>query len=395
MAPAVQRVMFDPPNGNIPFSASQKRARVEDLEESQEEDAGTVTKINQEKRVRYGRPEISSNIQPRHLEVHRVSCEGGDNHARHKQVSDFIDVPRLFAGDSKANGLRGRRPLPNVEEHLETHPEICLVVYKTYNCNEYHAIVKEQFDSLPIPKLDPDVLAQLRPYFFTLKQDEETARPIAEEMTIISDDLKEAITSIAANYPERFGNWQDQPNLRAPYLHFYHCRAVMRDASDDILDGNHQSLIKVLLDYLQTSFGSEYEEADAMFARGLVSQRHFHKLFGPNEVVVTTKNGQPLAFVSETYPEPDQSPINLDCWSWTFDGFFQQEKTTQNVQWLLTTTQTIPIKQLNTCPLRYDSTGLERRLRDRGGAFWSCRRRRYVSYESPNPTFEVQAVRIP
>ena len=381
-----------PPNGHIPFPISQKRARVEDEDEWENDVASTARILSHEKRVRRGPSESSSDHQPRHLVVHRVSCEGGDNHSRHKPASTFIDVPRLFAGDSKASALRGKGPLSSVEEYLEVHPEVCLVIYRSYSCNDYHVTVKDHFDRLQIPKLDMEMLSQLRPYFFSLRQDGELPTPIAEEMTIVSDELKEALTAVGDIYPEQAADWQDQCNLRAPYLHLYHRRSVLARHIHASLDAKRQSLIKVVLDYVQTSCEQEYAEADALFARGLVSQRHFQKLFGPNEVVVTTRDGQPLAYMSESCPDPDRFPVDLNCWSWTFDGFFQQEKTSIHVEWPYTTAQAISIRALKTYPLKYDTSGLEQRLKDRGRAFWSCRRRRYVSYESPNPTFEVQAV---
>src|SRR6266536_3579197 len=59
--------------------------------------------IRTSKRTRRSRMRASSAVRPECLVIHRVQCEGGETHSRHKQVSHFTDVPRLFAGDSKAS----------------------------------------------------------------------------------------------------------------------------------------------------------------------------------------------------------------------------------------------------------------------------------------------------
>jgi hypothetical protein len=344
------------------------------------------------KRSRQARQGNPSSLPPRYLVIHRVQCEGGENHARHKQVSDYTDIPRLFAGDSKASAVRGRRTFSNIEEHLEENPEISIVIYKTYSCNEYHEVVKDQFERLPVPKnIEFDVIAQLRSYFFSLKNDGPHAASLSEEMTINSNELKEAMANLEAASPETMANWQDARNMKAPYLHLYHCRGSMQEQASEMLDAMQEAHIRVLLEYVENAFGREYADADAQFAHGLVSRLHFPKLFGPNEVVVTSKSDQPLAYVSESCPEADRLPLDLSCWSWTFDGMFRRERTSLSVDWPSPMATTIQITDLSTYPLKYDTFGLEKRLRSRGEEFWKCRKRNFISYTS-SPNFEVQTV---
>lgn len=348
------------------------------------------------KRSRRGPAKSSpSTGQPRYVIVHLVTCQRHNNHVRHQRSAYFLDIPRLFAGDSKASALRGTHDLSNLKEYLEDHPEVSFIIYKSYNCERYHETIQDQFERLQIPKIDSEVVAQLRPYLFTLKKDEEPALADSERMEIISDELQEVMEVIEADPSDAFTNRHDGHNLRAPHLHFYHYRPLMVQYASESPSQIHREHIKLLLDYLNSSHGSEYEEADALFRRGMVSKLHFSKMFGPNEVIVTVRNDQPLAFVSRKCPIAQNDPLELDCWSWSFDGVFRRQTSPVRVDWPASSSAIIPISALKTYPLRFDTSGLEQRLRKRGRTFWECRERKFVSYESPKPSFEVQVVRLP
>jgi len=254
-------------------------------------------------------------------------------------------------------------------------------------------MVKDHFERLHVPKIDFDVIAHLRPYFFSLPTDGAPASPLSEEMTIISDELKEAIGMLETSIPEYMANWQDPRNMKAPYLHLYHCRGLMQEQAPQLLSPTALEHIRVLLEYIDKAHGAEYADADTLFARGLVTRFHFPKLFGPNEVVVTSQTDQPLAYISESCPERDRLPLELSCWSWQFDGLFRKERTSLDVDWPSHALNLLPITALKTYPLKHDNMGLEKRLRDRGKAFWDCRYRNFIMYKSPNPNFEVQTVR--
>ena len=378
---------------------SMKRGRDEisdDLPHGFPKTVGAGQDARRGKRSRRNFRTDSSNLPPRHVIVHQVSCLGGDNHTQHSSQSQYLDVPRLFAGDSKANALRGERRFPDLEDYLESDPNISFIVYKSYSCNEYHEAVKDDFDRLQIPRIDPAVISQLRAYFFALKRDGEAASPNTEEIQIVSEDLQDAMATMESLHPDQFGAWDPQRGMRAPYLQLYHCRSLMDDyatTSSGDLSQTHQDHIRTLFNYVMASYGEEYQEADDLFESGLVNQYHFPKLFGPNEIVVTVANNQPSAYISEICPTLEDGHLELNCWSWEFDGLFRKKERNLSVPWPQNS-DTIPISSLRVYPLRYDQSDLEERLRNRGKQFWECRKRNFVSYESPNPTFEVQAVRL-
>ena len=83
--------------------------------------------------------------------------------------------------------------------------------------------------------------------------------------------------------------------------------------------------------------------------------------------------------------------LELNCISWSFDEVFKKQSIVHTVAWP-SSDGLIAITSLEIFPLRYDTSGLENRLRKRGEQFWACRKRAFVSYDSPTPTFDVQTV---
>lgn len=82
---------------------------------------------------------LPSNYLPKYLVVNEVYCSNDDDHAHHQQQAQFFDTPGLFADDSKASTLRGRRGIPeDLDEYLEGRPDIGFVVTKDYSCDSYY-----------------------------------------------------------------------------------------------------------------------------------------------------------------------------------------------------------------------------------------------------------------
>jgi hypothetical protein len=348
------------------------------------------TQFGQSKRSRYAPP----SSRPQYRVLHKVVCHGGVNHSNHKKDSHFLDVPKLFAGDSKANVLRGKKEI-DVEEYMDGHPEICFIIYRSYNCNAYHETMEDNFDRLPIPRIDPNIISQLKAYFFTLKTDGEEAIPVTEHIHIISPDLTVAIAEAKTETGGSLANLDSEPNLIAPYLQFYHSREILAKLISDpntALPANSREYLSVLFNFLTTSCGREWLAADTLFKNGMVDRSHFSKLFRLDDVVVTMVDAQPTAHLVELCASPpNSSSLELSVMSWTFDEVFRKQMSVLTVGWPLGVDR-VPITALETYPLRYDTSRLAERLRKRGEQFWKCRKRAFVGYDSPNPRFEVQTV---
>ncbi len=152
---------------------------------------------------------------------HQVTCHGGGYHFSHEKSAQFLDSPKLFAGDSKGNVLRGKERV-DIQDYMEGHSEIAFIVYRFYDCNSYYDEVKDDFDRLPIPLIDPKVISQLRAYFFSLRVEGQNAKPTGETIQITSPNLTEAIQEAEAASGRTLvdSSPSTATNLTAPYLPF-------------------------------------------------------------------------------------------------------------------------------------------------------------------------------
>ncbi|KAL9611363.1 MAG: hypothetical protein Q9167_003982 [Letrouitia subvulpina] len=97
---------------------------------------------------------------------------------------------------------------------------------------------------------------------------------------------------------------------------FHHREALEKYVADHVDSKQH---ISAVLDYTRYRFGSEFADADSLFANGLVTQAHVLHLFKPNELVICGAYGRPAAFVLQQWPEMDRdgwvtlrSYLNID-----------------------------------------------------------------------------------
>jgi hypothetical protein len=157
----------------------------------------------------------------------------------------------------------------------------------------------------------------------------------------------------------------------------------MREMVPRLSSAYEQQHVGVLLRYIDKSFRAEYSEADNLFAKGLVSEKHFSKLFVPGEVVVTMTKGQPVAYTLRDLPKTNRSSLSLIVEDWHFDGVFGRKEGVFNIAWPFTSSETLPITDLEIFPLRFDGGGTKERLLKRGQLLWNCRKRKYMSYKGP------------
>ncbi|KAJ4027848.1 hypothetical protein NW752_000093 [Fusarium irregulare] len=324
---------------------------------------------------------------PRYMTVHRVECPGSTpNHSAHPHLSLYLDVPRLFAGDNKASPLRGRIPDEEAQLRAKKDPDISFIIHRTYNCLEYHNALfdasRETSANSPLPFR--------RSQIYLLPSDAAGAVAEREYMEIISTHLnnaveavKEADTTQSPFNTKLLLGWEREQNMVAPYLHFYHTRTLLRDHVPKLPERQSQH-INVLLNYLHETFGRDYGNATRLFNRGLVNRKHFQKLFGPGEIIVTTEEGHHTAMVSKYPPLAGSSPIRLECEMWKFNGRFAKHKKIVIVPWPKHAAEldTVPIISLDIFPLKFDAP-LEYQLRKRGELCWRLRKPRLVFYRAP------------
>jgi hypothetical protein len=382
---------------------SSKRALVENESEAEEvyseESEGKFVGI---KSYNHGPDNASSKRRrrasvsspPQYLLLHHVTCQGGGNHSLHKSESYYLDVPRLFAQDSKANVLRGKEEMSMVEEYLEDHPEVTFIVYKSYSCHVYHELVRDDFDRMKMPRIDPSMVSRVKAYFFSLPADGKVAEPNSEAIGIVSEDLTEAIEDAKAISPDRLLGLGSSGTLKSPYIQIYHARdtiAEIMSTSNSALSSNAREHLSLLLNFVTLSCSHEWQTADTLFQDGLTNATHFYKLFRPGDIVVTS-DAPPVAYLLNGWPSRTKiGQMELSCTTWTFNQAFSKRNIDVPVVWP-SGAGTIPITTLDVYPLRYDASGLAERLKKRGKQFWACRRRAFVGYSSLTTAFDLQKV---
>jgi hypothetical protein len=333
-----------------------------------------------------------------YIVLHNVKCSNDSAlHAQHSSQESYFDIPRLRVGSNKSTPLTGQRKMNDLDGFLEDHPSIAFVVLNTYSCKDYHAEIEGSFIRHWMPPMPAAEASAMKPYFFILREDGKHATKTSEHI-MLSRGLSQALTALHECHPKYLQTWGDESHFHYPYLQLYHSKSFFTGTPASKLASFQQHHLKRLSDYFDAHLESEYAEAEEQFQKGLVSRKHWAKLFRPNETVITMKNGAPVAHLTISCPHGVSSGVFgrlvLPCWSWHFDGAFIRKSAQIEMEWPSSRSDTVPISDLSAYPLRLDTTGLEDQLRRRGRVFWSCRKRRYVSYDVSLPGMEVQRVNL-
>ncbi|KAI5459411.1 P-loop containing nucleoside triphosphate hydrolase protein [Mariannaea sp. PMI_226] len=370
------------------FGPVMKRPR-QDSEEFQPQTPGRPNG----KRQRSARASDGNTGGLEYLVVHEVVCDKlAPDHSHHSARVTFFDTPRLYAGDCRLSPLHGREPVKKpLDEYLETHPNTSFIIIRRYSCEQYQKSLIESFERVPMPYLVPQSMRDLRHYFSVLKQHGPLAVSTGESIRTLCLPLTRAMRQLESHDPKTFSGWAIPQHLESPYIHFYHTAETIKAISGNLLNPLGQAHVNTLLNYLESSFGAEYDEADDLFERGVITLKHLPKLFRTNDIIVSMHDGQPKGFSTQRCHVKRDS-VRIFCSTWFFDGAFRQADEQLEVRWPGDADDELPVGSLSAYPLRYDNTGLKDKLLARGKVFWSCRKRRFVSYAPPRRTFEIRIV---
>ncbi|KAJ9633992.1 hypothetical protein H2204_006539 [Knufia peltigerae] len=231
--------------------------------------------------------------------LHRVVCnklvQKESDHSHHEDSALYTSPPKLFAGDNRASALRAadHTKIRDEEQFLE---DADVVIYHTYACHNYQATLQDQFESFMPPELDRRVFRENRAYFFSLHHDTKQAKPENMSIRIRSNEVHLAISSAVSLDSDLVEPWDQEKNLQYPFPFFFHHRQSLKAAIGDSLDPRSEYLVNSVLSEVEHLCETEYQEADVLFAAGLVNRRHFDKLFNNGEMIVTYQQGQPVAY---------------------------------------------------------------------------------------------------
>lgn len=352
-----------------------------------------------------------------HIEVHRVNCVVHDEH----ETAMYTDRPRLFKGDNKVAALRGRHPISEDifgDEFSLENPFVSFAVVKEYDCGQYYEkqIPRNAFQTIDMPRNIAKTLTSFKSHLSFLEDSGPEAIPSTERIYPIAQELKKTIADLEALYPHSLGlsgHNLDQKRqgiglmpphvgiaggnrnsaLTAPYLGIYHMRSLLKDNTKQRLRvaKDQKRYSEHLVDYVLEAFAHEYKEADEQFARGLVTKRHFPKLFALEDVIIQTTNEGPVGFVVSKILSSQEHNVVMECWNLDFDGQVYKRRVQIQVSWQSKEEQML-ISSLAFFPLMFADEASRSRLWKRGEQFWQCRKRRLIECDSLTTNFEFQTV---
>ncbi|KPM35016.1 hypothetical protein AK830_g11549 [Neonectria ditissima] len=198
-----------------------------------------------------------------------------------------------------------------------------------------------------------------------------------------------------------------------PFLFFYiHNKTVVKLQDASGLDEEATRSLKVLLAWMETNFREDWDEADALFARGKVNSKHYSKLFRPSELAVSQNhNNQTDMFTAFKF---GYSPIYTEmvpC-TYEFDGTltwlprvipsFNENCSrtgivTEGIYGGRSSLESggglVNISDLDLYPIRFAEEELERKLIARGHKFWRLRKKCLVCHGEVDGGDRYQAER--
>lgn len=213
---------------------------------------------------------------------------------------------------------------------------------------------------------------------------------------IIKNTMQEIATCYFQPVPEETNTYPyyDEaqfPGTKAPFeqnriapadLFLFHHRHLLRTHA--LNHSESKQYIDALFEYMDNRFGMEFEEADSLFARGIVTQAHILNLFRPNELVISGTYGKPVAFVLQEWPKLGSNGwLTLSCWSFQPDGSgFARKRSVLSIPPI--EPKTTKIQNLVAYPLHFANTELRELIRSRGEKQWELRITTQITYRGWN-----------
>lgn len=297
-----------------------------------------------------------------HQTVHGVLCLAGKDY--------FLDIPRMFKGDTQADHLRGLKCIINATKYLETNPHIAFL-----EVAKYHCMCEKGSESL---------LRQAGYKNGKMINDS----PLAERSATfiqMGDLLINALTTIVNAHPDKFPGISKKEfvgTLSEPYIPFYHYNKTIKELAESSgLDEQDSVRVHLLCDWFEKNQRKDWDEAHELFSRGMVNAKHCSKLFRPGEIVVRRAKNEddPVqAFKIKKFPWSDDDDKTADIFHWSFNGVFRKVCRGLTLSSMEEKGEK-DIKALDIYPIRY-AQEIRPKLLARGNKFWTYRKPCLVSF---------------
>ncbi|KAI9687110.1 MAG: hypothetical protein M1822_002521 [Bathelium mastoideum] len=320
------------------------------------------------------------------LKLHRVHCH------KATRPATYIDAPVMVRDDDHYH-LDGRRRISDEEEWIRRQEKRPFVVFLEYSCKnvEQDSLSKRRRRR---NRREPGYLNDLDD---GKKQDDllSAAQPFTEELHILSDDLKEAVSNMFDSNSDlatyRPSDFEEKGRLHAPYIFHYHFPQQIHESKG--LNADAQDFSEefwLLQQYFKVQTEPTEHEANDLFARGIVTSQYLPYLFPPGGLLVTSGNDG-LFVVRQSCASPpsdnkyDSLPelhagkeIILPIDKVEFDGDFRRKNESIAFEYSYQDEPFLRIQDLSIYPLKYASQEVQDYLRKRGRFFYSCKNGKYV-----------------
>ncbi|KAF4540191.1 AAA family ATPase [Lasiodiplodia theobromae] len=283
----------------------------------------------------------------------------------------FRDIPRKFKGDTDSDSLRGRDETENMLEYMKRHPSTAFAVIYHYSTRDYTGRKAGVVSGRMI-------------------QDGPPAKSHGQYIQL-AEQTKDAIKAIITEHPEEFKGFTSENDfplpITQPYWIFYlYNQAFLRLRSCSGLEENDQNRMKLLCDWFEENWRSDWDEANALLGRGKINRKHYSKLFRPGDIWISKDDdGSIKAEKLEPFPWSDVRGQKADAIGWCFNGSFVKEQwdywTHDEIYIIPTGKEEVDITSLSGYPIRFAESGTYEKLVSRGEKFWQCRKKKLISFQ--------------
>ena len=210
--------------------------------------------LQEAKRLKMQRKEQQGS--PRFQLINKVQC-----HETRGRVGLYLDPPWVVDSGRHGAHLRTSNPIRNLELYLERHKDLTFIVYREFECCQA-PLVFAGGDHTPGYEIDPLMM---------LKK---------EYIDIISDELRGAMIELSETALQGLPhpNFQKHPNIRYPYLWWFHRRNDI-DAACSLMGPAFQEHINVLREYFIGRLQDEWKAVEELLSRGQITAAYMEYLY--------------------------------------------------------------------------------------------------------------------
>lgn len=288
--------------------------------------------------------------------LHRVYCTIR-NHHHHGTY--YEDTPIYRDRQSGVEGkFMGDKIVHDLDSYLELQPNVSFLVVNEHNCTS---------NAKDAANTDGQNRRQ-------------SLGPGREKLQIVAPLLQRALLQVAKYPPIPKGDnleFLRRQGMNSPYPFLFHHHKRLVELA---LDETYAGVLSPLLDFLVTKYSTDYEEANSLFERGIVTGHHLSKLFEPNQMVISRPNPNVLeAQILYWCHTPSEGKVTLEGWAWKYDGTELKRKDWKDsVEGVLD--EQMRIADLKVHPVDFARAEDIASLQRRGREFWSMRDQSYICY---------------